>query len=135
MTIDWRSIPSWTLHQTNGLFLIKVNETSVKTYIGDSYRDRNVKIDLHYTENDRLVGYSVRSRKRKNLPRYLWGNFYGGIFYSQTKLPRKTLRKTAEMIYHDYNVRLIAFGDTPSIRDYLFVVRYKYDTEEGEDYE
>lgn len=119
---SWEQIPLWRLTRTGNLYVVKVNPTSVRTTASDSYKDTNVCIDLHTTENNRLIGYTLKERRR---PRSLVGDFYLGLFYSNLKSIEEATHKAINIIYHDYNVRLLAFGDDGKHRDYMWVMRTK----------
>ena len=128
MMIPWESIPLWRLHSLDGSYVVKVNHTSVRTHVSEHKNDDNVRLEIHSTDNNRLIGYAL---KGKRSPQCYEGPFYIGMFYSKAKdLLVGETRKPLTVLYHDYNVRLLAFGDDVKRRDYMLVLRTKPESDD-----
>jgi hypothetical protein len=121
--VAWESIPLWRLQRLDGCYVAKVNLTSVHTHVSATQADANVRLETHSTSNNRLIGYVLRTKRR---PEYYEGPFFLGVFYSAMPLSSvPDMRKPISILYHDCNVRLLAFGDDEKRRDYMLVLRTK----------
>jgi len=124
--VDWSGVDLWAFHRVGHFWAIKINPTAVETSVKESHGDKDVRVDLHVTGNDRLIGYTLWGRKIGAKPMCLLRPFYLGLFYTNLRdIDPQNIRKPIEVLYHDYNVRLLAFGAERDPRDYLMVLRAK----------
>ena len=123
MTIPWPTLPLWQFRRWDNLYVVKISHTAIRATVQGVYRDKNVRIEVYGTEN-RLIGYTIRERLAGKRPTHLIRSFYLGLFYSDLRDLEKTdTTKPISVIYHDANVRLLAFGSNPKTRDYMMVLR------------
>lgn len=126
--IDWSELTPWDVTCKGLTFVLKVATTAVETYTAQTVRDRNVTFTVHGTENNRVIGYSLVARPASGArPDFSLGAHYVGCFYSRLVDLAKRQGRTIEILYHDQNVRLLAFGTKPASRDYLLVLRNRSD--------
>ena len=105
-------------------FVLKVQDTAVDTKGVEEKRDNSINLDLHYTKDRRLIGYVLYYNPQKDvLPSILERNDFWAFFTYQRQVSQD--REKMRMVYHDYNVRLFAYGRNQAKRSYLFVVRGK----------
>jgi hypothetical protein len=123
--MNWHSLPLTEFARVGRRFAVKVAATAVGTSITDTFRDENVCLDLHSTEGGRLVGYTLKGRKTKTRPLLLVRPMFLGLFYTSI---RELERLPMVVMYYDYNVRLLAFGEDRK-RDYMMVLRSKQDSD------
>lgn len=134
-SLNWADIPLWKIHKTtfeDDLFhAVKVSHTSDRTVIGEAYKDQNIQISTHYSDNARLIGYTLYFKNRTTpngvYPRITASasNFWMGVYYSPVKDTQMQQRKPMEVFFQDYNIRLLAFGSKARSKDYMMVVRYR----------
>lgn len=122
--MDWGSLPLTEFVPVDRCFAVKVAATAVGTSVRDTFRDENVCLDLHSTDSGRLVGYTLKSRRFKNRPLLLLRPMFLGLFYASV---RDLDRLPMAVMYHDYNIRLLVFGERK--RDYMMVLRSKQESE------
>lgn len=123
--MNWFSLPLTEFIQVGRHFAVKVAATAVGTSVQDTFRDENVGLDLHATDGGRLVGYTLKGRKTKTRPLLLVRPMFLGLFYTSI---RELERLPMAVMYHDYNIRLLAFGDGRK-KDYMMVLRSKQESE------
>lgn len=122
--MDWGPLPLTEFVPVDRRFAIKVAATAVETSVRDTFRDENVCLDLHSTDSGRLVGYTLKSRRINKRPLLLVRPMFLGLFYASV---RDLNRLPMTVMYHDYNVRLLSFGERK--RDYMMVLRSKQEIE------
>ena len=122
--IQWPALPLWTIERHDNLWVTKVDHTFVNTVVAQVHRDNNVRIEVHGSDTGRLIGYTLREKQRGKGPLVFHGPSYLGLFYSQSR-DLKSAKDLTDVIYHDSNVRLLAFGRGTRVRDYLFVLRIR----------
>lgn len=120
--MNWDGFPLWEFCQIGNLYAVKVTPTAVHTSVRETHKDECVRIEVHATDNDRLIGYTIRGRKRGKKPLRLIQPSCLSLFYSNTRAIKPGVRQPMDILYHDSNVRFLAFG-TGGIRDYMMVLR------------
>lgn len=121
--MDWGPLSLWDLSEVGSLYAVKISPTAVHTSIGKTFGDSNVKLEVHVTDSDRLIGYTLRVKKTRWKPTAVMRPSCLSLFYSDTKLPKRTIRKKMKILYDSSGIRLLAFGYREDSRDYMFVVR------------
>jgi len=123
VTIPWLTIPLGRFQRLEDDYVVKVSHTAVEAKVQGVHRDHNVKIEIYGTEN-RRIGYTLRYRKAGKRPLHLVKPSYLGLFYSNLRdLEQDETMKPVAVIYHDADIRLLAFGTEEKTRDYLMVIR------------
>lgn len=91
--------------------------------VQETQRDHNLKVEVYGTDN-RSIGYVLRERHAGKRPLHLVRPLYLGLFYSDLRDLREinTLRSLT-VLYYDANIRVLAFGQDPKVRDYMVVLR------------
>lgn len=123
--MDWSGITLGEFTRIGAEWALKISDTAVKTSIGDKYDDANVRLQTHVTSSGRLIGYTLKERRTRWLPIRLIRPSVLGLFYSGTDVEVPKMRKRIKVIYHDYHIRLLAFGRLKNSRDYMLVLRSK----------
>lgn len=123
--MNWGLLPLTEFTQVGQRFAVKVATTAVGTSVKDTFSDENVCLDLHATGGGRLVGYTLKGRKTKTRPLLLMRPMFLGLFYTSI---RDLDQLPMAVMYHDYNIRLLAFGEDQKC-DYMMVLRSKQDSE------
>jgi len=121
MIIPWPALPLWQFYEVGGVYVVKVELTAVETSVAKVHRDQAVRLEVHSTGNNKLIGYTLKGKKARNRPLRLIQPSYIGLFYSGVKGLEKANRKPVGVLYHDQNIRLLGFGRHP--RDYMLVLR------------
>ena len=120
--IQWSTLPMWQIQRNGLVYTVKINHTTVETRVRDICHDSKVKIEIYGTDN-RVIGYSITPKKLGTKPLSLLRPSYLGLFYSAVKnLSDLNCSKDISILYHDANLRLLAFGKD-KIKDYLVVMR------------
>jgi len=90
------------------------------------FRDGNVTLETHVTDTERLIGYTIEEKRTRWRPSRLERPTFLGLFYSNAKdVDMDAIRRPLSVLYHDYNIRLLAFGEEEESRDYMLVLRGK----------
>jgi hypothetical protein len=126
MDINWTAVEAcWEVqheHESHCI-LVKVQTTVEPTTAKVAYENDKVRLDMHYTEKERLIGYVLHYEQASHsgaiLPRHWDSKFYVALFYSPVK-DLKIERRDMCITYHDLNVRLLTFESV----DYMLVMRW-----------
>lgn len=113
----------WTVTEAGtGNIVVTVSETTAEDLDeAELVKDKNVSL-VQYLAFDKPVRYILKIRKTRTLPRKVLGPFYATVHYeSQRKVTPDS--KRLQLLYHDSNVRLLAFGEDEKERDYMIVMR------------
>lgn len=121
--MKWSDLPLWEFYNEGSLYAVKVTPTAVRTLVSETYKDHNVRIEVHSTESGRLIGYTIRGLVRGRKPLRLVRPFCLGLFYSDTRMITPGGCQEVAILYHDHNVRFLAFGEEERRRDYMMVLR------------
>lgn len=121
--MDWGALPLREYVSVGNLFAVKVASTAIDTSVLRTFKDPNVRLDIHITDNDRLIGYTLKARKSGKGPILLVRPMVLSLFYSPLRDVEKAkpLGK-AGVIFVDSNIRLLSFGDEKH-RDYMLILR------------
>lgn len=122
--IQWLDLPPWRIERRGDLWVTKVDHTFVKTVVAGGYRDSNIRVDVHATDNGRLIGYTIQEKQKAHGPLISRGASFLGLFYSGTKWLQEP-KGLGGVVYLDSNVRLLAFGRSSRSRDYMFALRVR----------
>jgi len=122
MIIPWPALPLWQFYEVEGVYVVKVELTAVETSVTKVHRDQNVRIEIHSTGNNRLIGYTLKAKSSGKKPFRLIQPSYIALFYSGIQnVEKKPKRTPITAPYFDQNIRLLCFGRHP--RDYMLVLR------------
>ena len=119
--MDWSGLRLWDFSRVGRIYAVKVTDTAVGTEAKDRIEDGNVAFEVHVTSSGRLIGYTGRERRRPT-PAVLVRPSFLGIFYSRVRTVREQAKRPIDVMFHDYNLRFLAFGEDER-RDYMLVLR------------
>lgn len=126
--MQWGSLPLWELQRLGNegsTYAVKVNSTAVDTFVCETHKDDNVRIDIHETGGGRRVGYVVYGISRGRKPLRLVRPSCLGLFYTNTRAIQPSVRSLLSLIYYDSYVRFLAFGEGRQ-KDYMLVLRIRH---------
>ena len=118
------------------MYHLKVAETTVGTAITKTTSDPNVQISQHCTENGRLIGYTIKLKRRgRRFPRVILKDRVLFASYHPDTL-RTHRRRVLKPVMCDNNIRIVRFGVIITTAMYVFAVRKRngptYEYREGE---
>jgi hypothetical protein len=124
--MDWGPLTLWNLTRIGNRYAVKVSPTAVYTTVSDTVKDSNVTFEVHVTDSNRLIGYTLEERRTRWKPTRTIRPYVLGLFYSDIDLSgRSPIRKPMKIMYDHQNMRLLSFGRREKDRGYMLIFRGK----------